>query len=117
MDDSDRRERVKQYYDCYARGDRETLTTLLVKPLSFTSSYAEYDDRDSMLDAIWPHVAQNTNTTANLEIFGMGDRLMVKYDLVGSGVASMCEFIRFSGQKIAAIEVFVGKSTLKRCDA
>lgn len=85
---------------------REPLNELLHDNLTFISSYSTYDNRDRMLDEIWPHVG--INKVRELQIFGNGNEFMVKYKLTGQRSSTMAEYIKFKGVKIASIEVYIG---------
>ena len=101
-----KKEIVKAYYNSFEKKDRATLEKILKEDFKFTSSYANYTNRDDMLDDIWPQIVINTNKIIGLEIFENGDRFMVKYS---NGRASVSEFIRFDNNKIVEAEVFIGK--------
>jgi hypothetical protein len=79
----------------------------LLKPdLVFISPFAVYNDRDKMIEDIWPAVGQNK--AVELEIFGDRDRFMVKYRLEGQRNMALSEYIQFTGDKISRIEVYPG---------
>lgn len=105
---------IKRYYRAYRDRDRETLRSLLTASFHFVSSFGEYRDRDAMLDDIWPAVGQTWAT--NLRIFGDGPEFVVLYEHANTPALkqppmSMAEYVRFEGDRIAEIEVFVGRST------
>ena len=103
-----KKEIVRSYYSCFEKKDRATLEKILKKDFKFTSSYANYMCRDEMLDDIWPQIMINTSKIVDLEIFENGNRFMVKYS---NDRASVSEFIRLDGNKIAETEVFIGKES------
>jgi hypothetical protein len=103
---------IERYYRAYRDRDRESLRSLLTSDFHFVSSFGEYRDRDAMLDEIWPAVGQTWAT--NLRIFGDGPEFVVLYKHENTpGLKQppmfMAEHVRFEGDKIAAIEVFVGR--------
>lgn len=103
---------IEQYYQAFRERDRDTLEALLVTDFHFLSSFGDYHDRDTMLDDIWPSVGKAWAT--KLRIFGVGPEFVVLYeqettrDVERPGM-SMAEFLRFEGDRIAEIEVFVGR--------
>jgi hypothetical protein len=106
---------IERYYQAYRDRDRESLRSLLVPKFHFVSSFGEYDDRDGMLDDIWPAVGRTWAT--NLRVFGQGPEFVVLYEHENApGVEcpsmSMAEYIRFEGERIAEIEVFFGRSVV-----
>jgi hypothetical protein len=105
-------EAIERYYRAYRERDRESLRSLLRPDFHFVSSFAEYRDRDAMLEEIWPAVGQAWAT--DLRIFGDGPEFVVLYRhaSVPGGTRpamSMAEHIRFQGDQIAGIEVFTGR--------
>lgn len=104
-----RRNVIERYYQCYRERDRETLRELLAPDLHHVSSFAEYHDRDEMLEAIWPSVGRSW--AVNLEIFGKDSEFMVRYQVAAEERRSMemAEYIRFDGDRISEIEVYVGR--------
>jgi ketosteroid isomerase-like protein len=108
----DYRNAIERYYRAFRERDRATLEALLMPEFHFWSSFGEYHDRDAMLDEIWPSVGKAWAT--NLRIFGVGPELVVLYDQettpeVERPGMSMAEFVRFEGERIAEIEVYVGR--------
>jgi len=108
----DYRYAIERYYSAYRERDRERLQSLLTPNFHFVSSFGEYRDRDAMLDEIWPAVGRTWAT--NIRVFGDGPEFVVLYEHENTpGLEqppmSMAERIRFEGDKIAAIEVFVGR--------
>jgi hypothetical protein len=106
------REAITQYYAAFRDRDRDRLRQLLTTDFHFISAFGEFRDRDAMLDAIWPSVGQTWAT--NLRIFGIGPDFVVLYEHENApGVTrppmTMAEYVRFSGDQIAEIEVFVGR--------
>lgn len=103
---------IERYYRAYRDRDRDALRSILAADLHFLSPFAEYRNRDAMLDEIWPAVGQTWAT--RLRLFGVGPEFVVLYEHESaSGVTrpamSMAEYIRFEGDRIAEIEVFVGR--------
>jgi hypothetical protein len=108
----DYHEAIKRYYNAFRDRDRESLRSVLARTFHFVSSFGEYHNRDAMLDAIWPAVGQAWAT--NLRIFGEGPDFVVLYEHESApGVErpsmSMAEYVRFEGEQIVEIEVFVGR--------
>jgi hypothetical protein len=106
------RQTIESYYRAFRERDLEGLRSILTPDFRHVSSFGEWRDRDAMLDAIWPAVGQTW--AVNLQIFGDVPEFMVRYQhesLPGlqRPAMSMAEFIRFDGDKIAEIEVYVGR--------
>ena len=103
---------IERYYRAFRERDLDTLRSLLTPDFHFVSSFGEYRGRDDMLDAIWPAVGQTWAT--NLRVFGDGPEFVVLYEHenapgVGRPPMHMAEHLRFQGERLAAIEVFVGR--------
>lgn len=108
----DYRAAIEAYYQAYRDRDRETLQALLTPDFHFSSSFVQYHNRDTMLDDIWPHVGQTWAT--NLRVFGAPPEFVVLYEHASApGVdrppMRMAEYLRFHGERLAHVEVFVGR--------
>jgi hypothetical protein len=105
----DRRQAIERYYQCYRDRDREGLRSLLAPDMRHVSSFAEYRNRDEMLTDIWPMVGESWAT--QLEIFGDGSEFMVRYQVQSRErpPTNMAEYVRFDGDRIAEIEVYMGR--------
>ena len=108
----DYRGAIERYYRAFRERDLESLRALLTPDFHFVSGYSEYRERDSMLEEIWPSVGHSWAT--NLRVFGDGPEFVVLYEhQIEAGVdrapMSMAEYLRFEGDRIAALEVFVGR--------
>jgi hypothetical protein len=104
---------LEGYYRAYRDRDREALESLLTPDFYFISSFGEYRERDPMLEEIWAGVGQTWAT--DLQIFGDGPEFVVLYHHeTQPGVERprmrMAERVKFRGERIAEIEVFVGRS-------
>ena len=104
---------IHQYYRAYRDRDRAALERLLAADFHFRSPFGEYRDREVMLEQIWPYVGQTWAT--NIRIFGEGPEFVVLYEHENApGMtrrsAVMAEYVRFEGDRIAEIEVFVGRT-------
>jgi hypothetical protein len=103
---------IESYYRAYRDRDRAALEGLLTSDFRFISSYGEHTGRDSILDKIWPAVGQAWAT--NIRVFGDGPEFVVLYhhDVVPESQQPkmrMAEYVRFVGDRIAEIEVFMGR--------
>jgi hypothetical protein len=109
----DKRHAIHEYYRCFRDRDLEGLRALLAPDLLHVSSFGLHTDRDWMLEEIWPSVGQSW--ARNVAVFGDGDEYMVRYEVEARDrpSSSMAEYVRFVGDRIAEIEVFVGR-TLQR---
>ena len=108
----DYRQVIERYYGAFRDRDLEALRALLTPHFHFVSSFGEYRDRDAMLAEIGPAVGQSWAT--NLRVFGEGPEFVVLYEHKNApGVErppmTMAECLRFEGERIAAVEVFVGR--------
>ncbi|MDQ4044451.1 MAG: nuclear transport factor 2 family protein [Chloroflexota bacterium] len=109
----DYRQLIERYYRAYRERDQEALRSLLTPDFHFVSSFGKYHDRDLMLDEIWPAVGQSWAT--NLRVFGEGPEFVVLYEHESTPGAerprtSMAEYVRFEGERIGEVEVFVGRA-------
>lgn len=108
----DHRHLIESYYRSFRERDRERLRTVLSPHFHHVSSFGDWRDRDAMLEAIWPAVGQSW--AVDLRIFGDAPEFMVRYRIETSPGASrppmaMAEYVRFEGDTIAEIEVYVGR--------
>jgi hypothetical protein len=111
---------IEAYYRAFRQRDRETLRSILTPDFRHMSSFGEWRDRDAMLEAIWPTVGQSW--AVKLQVFGEVPRFMVRYQhesLPGTPrpSMSMAEFIRFDGDQIAEIEVYIGRELARGANA
>lgn len=98
---------IREYYRCFRDRDLETLRGLLTPDFRHVSPFGSFDDRDRMLEEIRPHVGKSW--AVDIEIFGQGPEYMVRYRHAGESTAQLAEYIRFEGDRIAEIEVFLGR--------
>ena len=106
---------IEQYYRGFKERDRDAISAALSPDFHFISSFGEFRGRDAMLDAIWPSVGQAW--AEDLRIFGDGPEFVVVYRHGTAPGAErppmrMAELVRFEGDRIASIEVFVGRSVV-----
>jgi hypothetical protein len=104
---------IERYFRAFRERDRDTLRSILTPDFHHATSFGEWRDRDAMLDAIWDGVG--VSWAVDLQIFGEPPEFMVRYDLesspgVGRPRMSMAEYVRFRGEAIAEIEVYVGRT-------
>jgi hypothetical protein len=100
---------IQSYYRCFQERDREGLVQLLTPNFRHVSPFGIYDDRDAMLDAIWPAVGKSW--AVDIQVFGEQPDFMVRYRHAGEHAGAMAEYVHFEGDKIAGIEVFIGRSS------
>ena len=103
---------IESYYRAFRDADKEALRSILVPEFHHMSSFGEWRDRDAMIEAIWPSVG--SSWAANLRILGEAPEFVVRYELesrpeVGRPRTSMAEYVRFERDKIATIEVYIGR--------
>jgi hypothetical protein len=105
----DHEETIRRYYLAFKEADRKTLREITTADLAHVSEFGIYNDRDAMLDEIWPGVGKSW--AEDLQIFGSYPEFMVRYSVVGGELPprNMAEHIHFEGGCIAAIEVFIGR--------
>ena len=101
----DGREAIEEYFRAFRERDRAALERLLAPGFVHSSPFGRWDDRDRMLDAIWPTVGQHW--AEDVEIYGDGPAYMVRYR--HSTGALMAEHFRFEGDRIAEVEVYAGR--------
>jgi hypothetical protein len=100
------RRAIESYYRAFRERDRHALERLLTPDFHHVSPFGIYTERDSMLDAIWPSVGQHW--AEDIEIYGQAPHYMVRYR--HSTGAEMAEYVRFEGDCIAEIRVYMGRS-------
>lgn len=100
---------IRQYYAAYRDTDKEALRATLTPDMKHLSEFGTHSDRDAMIEQIWPSVGQTW--ADDLRVFGEAPDFMVRYRVVGGERPSrnMAESLRFEGDRIAEIEVFVGR--------
>ena len=100
---------IERYYRCFRERDRAGLREILVPDFHHVSSFGEHSDRDQMLDAIWPAVGHSW--ARNLHIFGQASEFVVRYEVESPGrpATRMAEYVRFEGDRIAEVEVYIGR--------
>jgi hypothetical protein len=101
----DRKAAIQDYFRAFRERDRAALERLLLPDFRHSSPFGLHEDRDRMLDMIWPEVGRHW--AEDVEIYGDGPDYMVRYR--HSTGALMAEHFRFDGDRIAAVEVYVGK--------
>ena len=113
----DHRQIIESYFRAFRERDQDTLRSILTSDFRHVSGFGEWQERDAMLEAIWPGVGQSW--AVDLQVFGEAPDFMVRYRHEGlPGLPrppmSMAEFIRFDGDKIAEIEVYIGRELARR---
>lgn len=103
------RELIERYYWCFRARDRAALEQLLTPDFHHVSSFGEHFNRDQMLDAIWPTVGRSW--ARHIQVFGEPPEFMIRYEVesLDRPVARMVEYVRFEGERITEIEVYVGR--------
>ena len=102
----DQRSAIHAYYAAYRNRDRPALERLLAPNMRFSSPFGLYDDRDRMLDEIWPSVGRVW--AVDIEIYGDGPAYMVRYRHNLEGSEPLVEYLRFERDRISEIHVYVG---------
>ena len=102
----DGHEAIHAYFRAFRERDRATLERLLTPAFRHLSPFGHFEDRDRMLDEIWPSVGQHS--AEDIEVYGEVPAYMVRYR--HSAGTLMAEYVRFEGDRIAEIEVYVGRS-------
>lgn len=62
------RQTIERYFRAFRERDREGLRATLTPDCHHISSFGKWQDRDAMIEAIWPGVGSCWGT--DLEIFG-----------------------------------------------
>jgi hypothetical protein len=106
------RQIIESYFSAFRERDRERLRAVLMPDVHHAGSFGEWRDRDAMIDAIWPGVGQVW--ASNLRIFGESPEFFVRYQHEAlAGVrprqVSMAEYVRFEADRIAEVEVYIGR--------
>jgi|GEM_PF-1197692 len=106
MQSPDFHEAVRAYFQAFRDRDRPALERLLTPGFVHRSPFGVWEDRGKMLDSIWPDVGRHW--AEGVEIYGDGPALMVRYR--HSTGSLMAEHFRFDGERIAEVEVYVGRA-------
>ena len=100
---------IRSYFRCFRDRDRAGLERLLTPDFRHVSPFGVWEDRDLMLDAIWPDVGRSW--AEDLEIYGEGPEYMVRYRHDGEHKGgALAEHFRFDGDRIAEVRVYIGRS-------
>ena len=106
-----RAEIARQCYHAYETGDRALLERLLADDFTFSSPRDDHIDRATYFARCWPNHDKMRKFTFEL-IAEHGDEVVVRYMLEltdGSRFRNM-EVLRFSGDKLAAADVYFGRT-------
>ncbi|MEO0983375.1 MAG: nuclear transport factor 2 family protein [Pseudomonadota bacterium] len=101
---------IRDYFRCYKDRDRSRLVEILTEDLVHSGPFGRYENRDKMLDEIWPHVGPIW--AVDVEVFGDGPGYMVRYRHEGASAGRLSEYMRFDGDRIAEIEVYHGAGAI-----
>lgn len=103
------RQIIQAYYQSYREADPEILRSVLTDDFRHISAFRQFDNPDEMIESIWSEVGKSW--AEDLQIFGTHPEYLVRYRVTGSDrpARNMAEYIRFEGEKIAEIEVFMGR--------
>ena len=101
-----RQNSIRAYFQAFRDADRGSLERLLVEDFRHISPWGVHEQRDRMLDEIWPSVGQHW--AEDIAIYGEGPDYLVRYR--HSTGTAMVEHFRFEGERIAEVEVFAGRS-------
>jgi ketosteroid isomerase-like protein len=100
---------ARRCYETYQTKDRAALDRLLADDFTFTSPYDDHIDRATYFERCWP----NAGTFEHYDLKDVvvhGDSCWVLYEgkRRDGGWFRNTEVLRFTGDKIAAVEVFFG---------
>jgi hypothetical protein len=96
---------IRDYFRAFRDADRAALERLLLPDFRHISPWGVYEERDPMLDEIWPSVGQHW--AEDITIYGGGPDYLVRYR--HSTGMNFVEHLRFEGDRIAQVEVFAGR--------
>lgn len=101
-----KKEIILNYYRAMAEKQRD----ILVEDLEFRSSYANYNNRDAMLDEIWPSLGKNK--AENIRVLCESDICFARYSLsIKEKQIINTELFQFNDTgQISKIEVFRGSN-------
>lgn len=103
----DPKDAIRDYFRAFKNKDRAMLERVLAQDLVHSSPFGVFNDRDAMLDQIWPSVG--AVWAVDLEIFGEAPKFMVRYKHSDGSPAQFAEYFHFKGDQIAGIEVYLGR--------
>lgn len=107
---TDNRQIIASYFNPFRERGLEVLRAILTADFHHINPVGEWRDRDAMIEAIWSGVGSCWAT--DLEIWGEAPCFMVRYPHeclpgVTQPRRRTAEFIRFDGERIAEIEVYI----------
>lgn len=94
---------IRDYFRAFRDRDRAALERLLVADFRHVSPWGVHEDRDRMLDQIWPDVGRHWAEDIGIERDGQA--YLVRYR--HSTGTAMVERFRFEGDRIAEVEVLI----------
>jgi ketosteroid isomerase-like protein len=106
-----RAETVRALYAAYIDGRKESASAMLTADFTFSSPQDDHIDRQAYFERCWPEPPPFT--AMEIEYLGLsGDEAMVRYRAVkrDGGAFRNVETLRFQGEKLAAVEVYFGRS-------
>jgi ketosteroid isomerase-like protein len=109
MAGSDRKQLAREMYLAFARGDRQTVESLLSDDFTFFSPYDVGIDRAAYFERCWP----NSETLASfsfVRVVEAGDEVIVTYESTKSDGRRFrnTEVLTFAGEQLGKAEVYFG---------
>jgi ketosteroid isomerase-like protein len=109
MAGSDRKQLAREMYLAFARGDRQTVESLLSDDFTFFSPYDVGIDRAAYFERCWP----NSDTLASfsfVRVVEAGDEVIVTYESTKSDGRRFrnTEVLTFAGEQLGKAEVYFG---------
>jgi ketosteroid isomerase-like protein len=100
---------VRAYFGAYETENREVAETLLADDFTFTSPNDDAIDKATYFERCWPN--SDARRDQDIEsIFVQGDKAFVTYRCATANGKSYrnTEFLTFSGERIASVNVYFG---------
>ena len=109
LNDMARSEAVRAYFGAYESENRDAAEQLLARDFTFTSPNDDAIDRATYFERCWPQGDAARDHTIE-KIVVDGDKAFVTYCCAtGNGKSFRnTEFITFSGEQIASVDVYFG---------
>ena len=106
---ADRLELARRSYEAYERDDREMIEALLSDDFTFSSPADVAIDRATYFERCWPNREPSRDQRIE-SIVVEGEKAFVTYLCADAGGKSFrnTEFLTFSGERIASVDVYFG---------
>lgn len=101
---------IPGYYQAFVAEDRDAVEAFIGDPFSFTSPFDDHIDRAEFFRRCWPNAKVQEQVDTLLVLPDGGDGALVLYEAAVAGGKRIrnVEYLRFSGGRLASVEVYFG---------